>query len=130
MFKRRENENTGESGVAAVEFALFLPLLAALLAVMVEGTSVFMTRYTLLEASREGARLVLRAGDTANVGALVTTLTDKLPEAPMNTSVSMAGGDSVTVRVDYEYQPFLFPESNLFDGEAIVLSAQTTMPLP
>ncbi len=122
-----------QDGIAAIEFALILPALALMLLVLVEGAWALKTQYTLVEASREGARLVVRQGNASNVNYLIETLTSKLPETAMTTSVDIdEGQQTVTVQVDYEYQPFFLDGSFVerFGSDPFVFRASTTMPLP
>ncbi|MEF2231460.1 MAG: TadE/TadG family type IV pilus assembly protein [Pseudodesulfovibrio sp.] len=117
-------------GIAAVEFGLLLPIMVLLLFFLIEGANAMHAYSSLVEASREGARMVLIEGDTANVAAMVEALTTDLDSENLTTAVN-AGTDSVTVEVCYDYHPF---SENIFEmlvgSETIQLAASTTMPLP
>lgn len=124
-----------EGGLAAVEFALILPVLTALLFLLLEGGYAIKTYATLLEASREGARLVLRDGEAADVQALVRSLTrDMAGEDIASTVTADPVNRTVTVEVSYEYRSFCGENSyfQTLNGESdpYVFKAQTTMPLP
>jgi hypothetical protein len=124
----------GERGLAAMELALALPLILALLLMLVEGAGAMHTYSVISDASREGARLVLRAGETSGVGALVDSVAAQLPGDDLQTTVVVdGGGQSVTVEVSYAYEPFFGVGSGLLGplwDAAPVLRARTTMPLP
>jgi len=117
-------------GIAAVEFGLLLPLMVLLLFFLIEGANAMHAYSTLVEASREGARMVLIEGDATNVAAMVDALTTSLDSESLTTAVN-AGTDTVTVEVHYDYHPF---NENIFEllfgSETIQLAASTTMPLP
>ena len=120
-------------GLAAVEFALMLPVMALLLMLLVEGANAMHTYSSLVEASREGARHVLMVGDSADVEALVAALVADLDTDELSTNViTDPAANTVTVEVSYAYQLF---KSDSGDGpfgndEPFQFVAQTTMPLP
>jgi len=127
------NWEKSRQGLAAVEFALILPVMALLLLILVEGANAMHTYSSLIDASREGARHVLMEGDTASVEALVAALVADLDTEDLTTNVvTDTVANTVTVEVSYDYQPFGNEDSNgMFnDGEPFQLIAQTTMPLP
>lgn len=125
---------TKRQGIAAIEFALVLPVIALLLMLLVEGANAMHTYSSLVEASREGARHVLLEGDEANVEALVNALVADLNETDLSTNVVMDPvAKTVTVEVSYDYQMFSTnpgasaPEE---DANTFQFVAQTTMPMP
>ena len=123
-----------QRGIAATEFAVFLPVFVLMVLLTVEGANALRTYMTLHEASREGARLVLSEnGETAHVEQLVRTITADLPGGEPTTAVSInSGQETVTVEVKYEYLGF-FSTGSLVESlaqDALVLSARTVMPLP
>lgn len=123
-------QDKSRQGLAAVEFGMLLPIMVLLLFFLIEGANAMHAYSSLVEASREGARMALIEGDTANVGAMVEALTTGLDAQDLSTIVS-ASSDTVTVEVYYEYHPF---NENIFEmlvgSETIQLAARTTMPLP
>ncbi|MBU1247363.1 MAG: pilus assembly protein [Proteobacteria bacterium] len=122
-----------ERGLAAVELALMLPALMLMLLLMVEGANAFRVFSAIHEASREGARLVLRDGDVASVPMLVESLIEGLPETVLTTNVMMdGGGTAVTVEIAYEYQSFYGynPALDALGDGPFTFHAATTMPLP
>jgi len=121
-----------QKGLAAVELALMLPVLMLMLLLLVEGANAYRVYTILHEASREGARLVLRDGDGGSVPVLVASLLDKLPETTLTTNVSMVSGDAVTVEVAYEYQSLYGynPALDAFSPAPLTFRTATTMPLP
>ncbi len=62
--RARERDPTGDSGAAAVEFALLIPLLVLLLGAVVDFGLAFNTQISLTHAAREGVRVeALGTGD-------------------------------------------------------------------
>lgn len=119
-------------GIAALEVALLLPLLAGLLYLLVEGGAMLRTYAALSEASRGAARQVVVSGEPSSAPDLVQSLLPDLASGSLSTSVTMdAGGTSVTVEVSYAYSS-LFSGSPLGgDHEPLVtLAASTSMPIP
>ncbi|MEZ7197181.1 TadE family protein [Pseudodesulfovibrio karagichevae] len=124
-------------GMAAVEFALLLPVMALLILLMVEGGNAMHTYSSLVEASREGARRVLMEGETADVEALVAAVVADLDPGKLSTNVTTdPDAKTVTVEVSYVYELFGSKSAQdgregLFgNGNALTFVAQTTMPLP
>lgn len=122
-----------QRGMAAVEMALVLPLLASILFFLVEGAGALKASMVLSEASREAARLVLRTGDSTQAPALVTALTGRLSGASPATTVSVDNdAHTVTVNVEYAYAPLISDNpliAALPDGQ-LTLRSRTVMPLP
>jgi Flp pilus assembly protein TadG len=132
--RNRTDRDHKQRGLAALEMALILPLLAAIFFLLLEGAYAMRTYSLISEASREAARLVLREGTTADVDTLVHSLTAaQLPGATLNTSVTTnTTQGTVTVEVNYDYET-LFGASALTalnNNQTYVLLARTTMPLP
>ena len=129
----RKTDNS-RKGLAAVEFALTLPVLALLILLLVEGANAMHTYSALVEASREGARHVLMQGDDADVNTLVAALVGDLDQQELSTDVvTDPVANTVTVKVAYNYKPFgSSGEEGMLgdDNEEIQFVAQTTMPLP
>jgi Flp pilus assembly protein TadG len=118
--------------MASVELALILPVLAALCLGVVEGSVALKSYYTLLEASREGARLVLRDGLSADVASLVRSMAPDLADA-VTTKVTQDSSKNVTVEVDYDYSKSGSGFSTLLasgDGSSTVFKARTIMAMP
>ncbi|GFM36993.1 TadE/TadG family type IV pilus assembly protein [Desulfovibrio psychrotolerans] len=128
-----KNFRTSENGMAAVEIALLLPVLALVLYVVVEGANTLHNYATISEASRSAARQVVISGDPSTARPIVEAVVTELPVAALTTTVSMdAGASSVTVEVRYAYQS-VFLANRQADGplpSLYTLSAKTTMPVP
>ena len=128
--------NAGRRGMAAVEFALLLPVVALLILLLVEGGNAMHTYSSLVEASREGARHVLMEGDSAEVEALVAAVVADLNPDKLTTNVTTdTDANTVTVEVSYVYELFgsnsgEVDSEGLFGNDALTFVAQTTMPLP
>jgi len=122
-----------ENGSMSAEFALLLPVFILLMVLLVEGSNVVHAYASLVEASREGARAVLRDGDSNAVANIVQALTADLPGGPAVASISSnAAGNTVTVEVGYEYQSFTGQDAfkAVLGPDPLVIKARTTMPLP
>jgi len=125
-------------GMAAVEFALLLPVMALLILLMVEGGHAMHTYSSLVEASREGARHVLMEGESADVEALVAAVVADLDPEKLSTNVTTdPDAKTVTVEVSYVYELFGSKsgqddesEGMFGNDEPLTFVAQTTMPLP
>lgn len=122
-----------ERGSMAAEFALLLPVLVLLMALLVEGGNVVHAYASLVEASREGARAVLREGDASVAPQIVTALTTGLPGGPATASVKTnAAANTVTVEVGYAYQSLTGQDAftSVLGSGPLIITARTTMPLP
>lgn len=127
---RRDDRN--KRGTSTVELALSLPMLAMMLFLLIEGANVMHTYSELMEASREGARMVLRDGENTNVQSFVESLLQDL-DGPVTATVSTGSSNMVTVEVSYDYQPFPGHDDileYLFDYTSTEFRAKTSMPLP
>lgn len=124
--------DSSRKGIAAVEFAVMLPVMVLVLFLLVEGASAMHAYSNLVEASREGARLALMDGTSSDIEALIESITNELDSQALTTSVTTnAGSNTVTVEVSYVYQPFGENAFEMLTGDQFLkLVAQTTMPLP
>ena len=125
---KRLNQLIGKKGVAAVEFAIILPVLALLAFGLCEFGLIFYDTQVIINGSREGARAgIVRDGSFISVGAVKqvvkdycnqrlidfsgTTLTDgDIVLNPDTDALRMAAdfGDNFSVEVTYNYN-FLVP---------------------
>jgi hypothetical protein len=128
----------GENGAVAVEFALFLPMLVALFASIIEFGLAMYYQEVITNASREAARAGIiigmprpTEGEIRNVA--LTYLTNLgVPCSASCISVNGAQGDSgddLMVRVDLPYRFAILP--GFIEGfvGAITLRAGTVMKL-
>ncbi len=125
--------NDKQRGLVAMELAMILPVLMLFFLLLVEGANAMRVYSVLKEASREGARMVLRDGDTNQVSTLIDSLLHDLPDTELTTNITTdAAAGSITVEVVYEYQSFYGynPALEAFDEDPFILRVQTTMPLP
>ncbi len=128
-------EKTSQQGMAAVELALMLPVVAALLFVLVEGANALRTYSALQDASREAARLVLRSGPTADVQTLVRSLFPDLDPATLTAKATVDTiARTVTAEVTYVYTPFSGSTGtgtqDAFGNEPYTFKVFTCMPTP
>lgn len=101
---RRAHGARRENGAAAVEFALVLPILAALLLGMIQISWYFLVANSTSSAAREGARRVV-VGDCWG-GEFLPFVTGQAPTTTLATyspgdlaADTVAVGDSVTITV-------------------------------
>lgn len=130
-------EKPRQKGHALIELALLLPMTLTLLLGVVEIGNAIVAYMTVVEASREGVRLVVREGPSADVQGLVQGIASpRLQPSRLTTQVSYSrdsfGDDTVTVEVDYEYR-FIFTNAPFLRDvlpDPFILRARTTMPIP
>jgi Flp pilus assembly protein TadG len=126
-----------------VEFALVLPLFLLLLCGVLDFGFMLYSRMTVINASREGARLAVTAADpstipsivqgrvmavsgglaTANVSVATTCVPLVSGSCNFGSSTSSQAGDAVKVTVSYDYHTF-FP---LLFGSKIDLASTVQM---
>jgi Flp pilus assembly protein TadG len=121
-------------GVAAVEFAICLPILIVLVFGSIEFGLMFYNKQVITNASREGVRSgIVTETETADIIQIVENYCDdnliNLNGANelQAGSVTVSGPDGdndLTVRVDYDYN-FLF--AGILGFDQITLSGQTIM---
>jgi Flp pilus assembly protein TadG len=118
---------SAQTGLAAVEFTVALPLLLFLLLAVSEFGRAFLQYTTLTHAVRDGVRLAAsqamlgQSGSVSLDAALVTSVrnlvvygntagtgTALLPGfVPANVTVSDLGGGNIAVMAAYRYQPMI-----------------------
>ena len=104
----------GERGASAVEFALIVPLLIALVVGIVEFGHAFQVQGQLSAAAREGVRAMALQNDPAAARAAVRNATATFAPAVTDAEIVItpsacpAVGGSTTVRLTIDYDmPFL-----------------------
>ncbi len=123
----------GQQGVAAVEFALILPLFLMLIFGVIDFGLAMYAKGLITNASQEGARFgAIYRLDPLTVGDIQTHVQDYLQTAgftaPVTVTVTGAGGPSgspLSVRVDYAYRSLTLPELVAGLTGDLELSAQT-----
>ena len=137
LLRRRGKD--GEKGQALVEFALLVPILVLLVFAIVDFGMGFYSWIAITNGAREGARLGVVAGTQAEIVDRVATTVDLTNEASnMTVTVTNAQGqpgESVVVRVDYDYV-FITPLAGLVQfmsggviGPTLAMSTTATMRL-
>ena len=134
------SRKSAEGGVAAVEFALVLPLMILLLVGIVECGLLFYNQQVLTNASREGARAGIAYATTAKIrdtverycrrniqsSRLIRFDTDANPVITVTPDPPPSSyGQDLTVTVSWDYN-FLGPDLLGF-GPNMQLTAQTVM---
>ncbi len=133
------HKNRNQRGVAAVEFALVLPVLVLLLLGIIEFSVALYDKSVVTNASREGARAGIVFRDPpvteGEISGIVTSycqnrmITFGSP-TQVTTFVSREGtatGDDLTVQVQYQYQFLAVPKFVTGLAGGIQLGAQTVM---
>jgi Flp pilus assembly protein TadG len=92
-----------DSGTAAVEFALVLPLLLVIALAMIQVGLLVRDRLLVEDAARAGARQASLASDPAAIMGAARRAAPGLDSSHLSVRVSRAGGrgQPVTVTVDY-----------------------------
>jgi Flp pilus assembly protein TadG len=117
-----------ERGVAAVEFAIILPVLLLLLLGIIEFGRAFQVQATLAAAAREGVRVMAIEDDAAAARAATRTAAGGLDPGLTDADIGVApascvaGAGNATVTITYR-QPFF---TSLF-GDGIDLTAEGVM---
>lgn len=115
-------------GTTAVEFALLLPVMLALLAAMLEFGRAMWLRQDMQFAVEEAVRYAL-AEDTATATAISARASARMgtvgPAAAGVAVTTTLAADSVTVVASTDFAPIL---SGLLPPGAITLSARARMP--
>ncbi|BCF95161.1 TadE/TadG family type IV pilus assembly protein [Paraburkholderia largidicola] len=138
--RRRRRSSRAQRGVAAVEFAIVLPLLLLVLFGIVEFGVALYDKAMITNASREGARagVVLRtpkpgAQDITNVvlaysrNYLITFGSSNTPTVSVPSGIGGTFGTPLTVTVSYQYAGLgLGAMLSAFTGP-IVMTATTIM---
>lgn len=113
----RLRRRASESGAAAVEFALVLPLLLLLVFGIVDFSRAYNARVALSGGAREGARvLALGTGDVeaTTKGAAPTLPADEITVSADPPTCSGAAGTPAKVTASYQYS-YITPISGLVD---------------
>lgn len=134
-----------QKGVAAVEFALVLPVLLLILFGIVELSVALYDKAVITNASREGARAgaVLSASSPAQVQTFVQGVvtaytsnylltfgqqnTPAVPPLPSPSGTNYAFGDPISVTVNYQYNGLGLGQMLSAITGPITLSATTVM---
>ena len=127
-------------GIAALEFALILPFLLALIFGIIEFSFLMYDKQVITNASREGARYGIVLSDPRiSYGEIedvvnfycanhLITFGAKSPPTVTPDRTGQDTGDNLTVRVQYFYQFLLFPKFiNSRFSTGINLTAETVM---
>jgi hypothetical protein len=138
-----------ERGVAAIEFAIVLPILLILLFGIIEWSILLYDKAMITNASREGARAGIVFNSGTNIdndtikqvvrdyaqANLITFGADGGLNIPDPTRIDLNGngefdaGDTLSVRVEYTYDFFILPNLRFLEGfdEIFTLTATTVM---
>lgn len=103
-----------DSGAAALEFAILLPVLLLMIYGFIEGSRMYQARLAMSYAAREGARvLAVGAHDAGAAQAVVVSRAYPLSAGRLSVSTSVDEAAEVArVTVSYAYEPLLLPDMN------------------
>ncbi len=136
---RTGNKNS-QSGAAAVEFALILPLLLTMLFLIIEFSIALYDKAVITNASREGARYGVTnapaGGSRPNVGEITNRVNsycgnNLISFGPSQQSTSVSGAcvtsdQLLTVTVSYTYNYLVLPNF-IGGGSGLTLTGNTVM---
>lgn len=119
---RRVRGAGSESGAAALEFALVVPILLLLVMGIIEFGFMFQAQLALTHAAREGARLAsVDQFDAAQVVNQAFPVTPAIATSPSPPSAAASGDPiSVTLTYAYEWQVLPFPGAVTLTGTAVM----------
>ena len=133
------HKNWNQRGVAAIEFALVLPVLVLLLLGIIEFSLALYDKAVITNASREGARAGIVFSDPPMTDGEISSVVTNYCQNRMITFGSAtqvtttvlregtASGDDLTVRVRYQYQFLAVPKFVTGLAGGVQLGAQTVM---
>lgn len=133
-------KHPNQKGAAAVEFALVLPILIALVLGIVEFSLALYDKAVVTNASREGARAGIVFRDSPLTDGEISGIVDSYCQnrlitfgTPTQVTTTVvreglgASGDDLTVQVQYQYQFLAIPKFVTGITGGIQLDAQTIM---
>jgi Flp pilus assembly protein TadG len=120
VLQRTRLRSRGDSGVAAVELALTLPILVLFLGGMLDFGLAFHNQISLTHAAREGAR-VEAIGSGGGAATALAAYTPVAVTAVQATVVRQCpSNDGAAVRIEATYDFFILPFGDLnLRGEAV-----------
>jgi len=133
------HKNWNQRGVAAIEFALILPVLVLLLLGIIEFSLALYDKAVITNASREGARAGIVFSDPPMTDGEISSVVTNYCQNRMITFGSatqvtttvlregLSSGDDLTVRVRYQYQFLAVPKFVTGLAGGVQLGAQTVM---
>ncbi len=134
-----------QKGVAAIEFAILLPVLLVIIFGIIEFSILLYDKQVITNASREGARIGIDIdvdGSTRSTAGEITSvvtnyvasnlITFGTPNTPVTTVTpadlsGMARGDNLTVTVSYNYEFLVLPNFITSLGGVKTIQAKTVM---
>lgn len=118
-------------GQALIEFSIILPILLLIVMGIAEFGMILNSYLTIQTASREGARIGIIGADDSEIVQVVYKSTQSIDKQKINititpSSTNRKSGDTLKVRVEYEYDLIIPIIKNIL-GNKIELSAETSM---
>lgn len=120
-----------QKGQALVEFAIILPILLLLVMGILQFGMMLNSYLTIENVAREGARTgIIGSSDDEIQNLIISTSPNLDPQSLIVTITPSEGirksGDTLTVKVTYNYELTVPIISNLFNN-VVVLNGQTSM---
>ena len=132
--KKRISRVRKQSGIAAVEFTLLLPLMLLFIAAIGEFGNILIKYNTLSKAVQTGARLaVTEVYGTGNPDAIASdtdisnAVNDALSDFEGVTITLVRDGNLVTVTADYQYQSLMAPLLENIIASNVTLTSTSVM---
>lgn len=121
-----------QKGQSLAEFAIILPILLLVVMGIFQFGLLFNAYLTIENVSREGARVGVTGGSDAEINSAVLSYASALDPGRLTVTVTPgeAGrdpGETLTVKVTYNYELSVPIINSLFENGEVVLSAQTSM---
>lgn len=125
------NNLKDQKGQALVEFAIVLPILLLLVMGILQFGMMLNSYLTIENAAREGARTGIIGSSDSEIQNLIISTSPNLDPAKLKVTITPSGavrkpGDTLTVKVTYNYELIVPIISNLFN-DVVVLNGQTSM---
>ncbi|SHI95900.1 Flp pilus assembly protein TadG [Clostridium cavendishii DSM 21758] len=120
-----------QKGQALVEFAIILPIFLILVMGIIQFGMILNTYLSIENASREGARNGIIGSTDSEIQNLIKTISPSLDTQSLTVNITpneitRKPGDTLTVKVSYNYKLTVPIISNLFNN-IVVLNGQTSM---
>lgn len=120
-----------QKGQSLVEFAIIVPILLLIVMGIFQFGMMLNAYLTIENVSREGARIGIIGSSDAEINSAIIASSSNLDPLKLTVSItpdeaSRKSGDTLTVKVTYNYELTIPIISNLFNSEA-VLNGQTSM---
>lgn len=127
MLKNLKNKK----GQALVEFAIILPLLLLLIMGIVQFSMIINSYLSIQNAAREGARAGILGSSDIEIKNIIKAVSPSLEASNLTVTItptesSRKSGDTLTVKIDYNY-PLIVPIISSIFNDVVTLSTHISM---